>query len=249
MAIRKHLKRIKFIPEKTNRSESKKSRNPQSQPATQKQQKNQEFIMRSVFKLIKFNISSLSFFVAVVAAVGTAWQAEIARESLRATEQAFKTDERAWLEIKSADPQQQTPSAAFPKFFKYQIYIQNVGKTVARDVVAKIYNPEGGDDILDNPKSIEIMQNTSDRFPTNSWTPGSIAPNMATTLPLITAGNAPTLFNTGHWRYSYIIGRIDYIDAFNMRHWLRFCYFVSNDSGELRYCKSGNYEDTNSKLN
>ena len=46
-----------------------------------------------------------------------------------------------------------------------------------------------------------------------------------------------------------ILGRIDYLDAFNARHYMRFCYFIANAKGELGHCKYGNDDDKNPEPN
>jgi hypothetical protein len=41
------------------------------------------------------------------------------------------------------------------------------------------------------------------------------------------------------------VGRIDYTDAFNVLHWKTFCYYVSDEKGNLVHCEAGNDEDKN----
>ncbi|WP_156992148.1 COG1361 family protein [Paraburkholderia oxyphila] len=202
-------------------------------------------------KFLKSTIAYWGSFVALVAAAGTAWQAYIAKESLNETRQTFRIDERAWLEIKVGDPEAQPPSPGFPRVFRYEISVQNFGKTVAHSVEVKMSNPSGSFQFVENPQYTAGMQAMveSGNNGQTKWTPGSIAPNAAPTLPLLSAGSAPQKTNSSDTEYSFIVGRVDYLDAFNTRHWLRFCYFVSNDNGELRYCKSGNDEDSNPEPN
>jgi hypothetical protein len=41
----------------------------------------------------------------------------------------------------------------------------------------------------------------------------------------------------------YIIGRVDYFDVFKVHHWAKFCFYLGDTKGTLRYCKQGNDED------
>ena len=49
----------------------------------------------------------------------------------------------------------------------------------------------------------------------------------------------------GAYKYGYMLGRIDYIDAFNVDHWVHFCFMIMNNKGELGHCQYGNDEDSN----
>jgi hypothetical protein len=48
-------------------------------------------------------------------------------------------------------------------------------------------------------------------------------------------------------RYRFLIGRIDYKDAFSVSHWNTFCFFIDTN-GALRYCREGNEEDRNPEV-
>jgi hypothetical protein len=48
--------------------------------------------------------------------------------------------------------------------------------------------------------------------------------------------------------YQFIIERIDYTDDFRVKHWVTFCFFISDGKGNLQYCQEGNDEDRNPEL-
>jgi len=47
--------------------------------------------------------------------------------------------------------------------------------------------------------------------------------------------------------YRFLIGRIDYEDAFGVSHWSTFCFFIDT-GGQLRYCREGNDKDRNPEI-
>jgi hypothetical protein len=75
--------------------------------------------------------------------------------------------------------------------------------------------------------------------------PQALAPGAQSPVPVFSGGQEPKRYSDGNFRYSFILGRIDYIDAFETEHWTHFCYFVANSRGELANCKYGNDQDSN----
>ena len=73
--------------------------------------------------------------------------------------------------------------------------------------------------------------------------PHVIAPGAVSTVPFTLVGQDD---NTG--KAVFLIGRIDYIDEFQIPHWLRFCFYVTNINGELGNCQEGNDEDRNPEI-
>ena len=73
--------------------------------------------------------------------------------------------------------------------------------------------------------------------------PNSLAPNTAAHTPFTIGGGAP---KDGF--FDYLVGRIDYNDAFGVAHWTKFCFVISNADGKLEVCQTGNDEDRNPEM-
>lgn len=169
----------------------------------------------------------------------------------------FRTDERAWVEIGKIEiVATYPPESTFGRIFKYGIYTKNDGKTVARDVRIHINNLDNvGGDFEGNKKAIRMFQNqlfresgTRKRVITPDIPgPQTIAPGELSPVPVYSGGQEP-MKDHNIFRYSFILGRIDYIDAFSVKHWMRFCYMVSNSQGELGHCQFGNDEDNSPEI-
>jgi hypothetical protein len=185
-------------------------------------------------------------------------QSRIAGETLRQSTESFRTDERAWVEIEPMKgylfvPRTKEIGAAF----QYPIYIRNVGKTVARDIQlrANRQGSQGSITMGDNAEAIKWEQDklltgnvpTATDLPINNPVPKVLAPSTSSAVPLILNGQEPQYFPKDQW-VSYLIGRVDYTDAFGIVHWMKFCFFVANPRGELWNCKEGNDEDNNPEL-
>jgi len=187
--------------------------------------------------------------------------ADAAKDTLQKTIDHFQIDERAWIEIDPIKPVPLVPRTKFvPRsVFQYPLYLRNVGKTMARDVVMKA-TVNGSSERLGNDAS--MMEATQDRYlldkfkesgteravivPANPI-PKIIAPSVVAPVPYVLTGQEPQYFKNGGALYDYLVGRIDYVDQFNVSHWIKFCFFVANPRGELRSCKYGNDEDRNSE--
>jgi hypothetical protein len=73
-----------------------------------------------------------------------------------------------------------------------------------------------------------------------------IAPGSSSPVPFTAAANSPTV--SGNIKtYGFLIGRVDYVDAFDIAHWMKFCFVIYNAKGELANCKYGNDEDRNAE--
>jgi hypothetical protein len=75
------------------------------------------------------------------------------------------------------------------------------------------------------------FKNSSD-IPMKNPAPKVLPPNTVSTVPFIVSGQEPQVFSKDEW-VSYLIGRIDYSDAFGVKHWLKICFFVADDKGTL----------------
>jgi hypothetical protein len=172
-------------------------------------------------------------------------QTKAATEQLRFNVEAFRTDERAWIEIDSIRARADPPAAGFPQSFKYDVYLKNVGKTAARNAVLR--RVQQGGSALPSAASIDIAQkqllsstSRSDPKVPPYPLPTSFAPNAVLPIPFTIGGNVPQ-----NNVYQAIIGRVDYADVFGTPHWMTFCFVVWNLAGDLQYCEYGNDEDNN----
>jgi len=184
-------------------------------------------------------------------------QTRIASAALRQSTESFRVDERAWIEIEPIKgtlfyPRTEKIGAAF----QYPIYIRNVGKTVARDIQLRATRGATQASIAmgDSAEALNWEQDklllgkvpTASDIPINNPVPKVLAPNTSSAVPLILNGQEPQIFPKVEI-VSYLIGRVDYTDAFGINHWMKFCFFVANPRGELWNCKEGNDEDRNSE--
>jgi hypothetical protein len=186
------------------------------------------------------------------------WSAFIFRNQLHDTSEAFRIDERAWVGL---EPIKAIPVAARTKkigaAFNYPIYIRNFGKTVARDVQLRAARsgPQSSITMGDNAERIKWTQEklltgavpSASDIPTGNPVPKVLAPNTTSPVPITLYGQEPQYFSKDEW-VSYIIGRIDYTDAFGVPHWVKFCFFVADAQGNLWNCKEGNDEDNNLEM-
>jgi hypothetical protein len=182
-------------------------------------------------------------------------QNRIATDALWQSTQSFRIDERAWIGL---DPLKGTMFA--PKTdkigaaFKYPIYIRNFGKTVARGIQLRASRNGSQSSITmgDNAEAIKWAQDkllvgeipSASDIPISNPVPKVLAPNTASSVPITLNGQEPQYFTKDVW-VSYLIGRVDYTDAFGVPHWVKFCFFVADAQGNLWNCKEGNDEDSN----
>lgn len=212
-------------------------------------------------KTIKFWAEVSGVFVLLVYTGFTGYQACLMRKSTNATVEFFRTDERAWIEIDPIKPVLFiTRRKDIPRNdFRYEIYPRNVGKTPARNVSMKAETTASGEAFGTDAHSIATTQ---DKFLNLKFRdaatgrpvdisgppiPRVLAPNTTAPVPFVLYGQEPQIFPNGHAFYDYLVGRIDYVDQFGVAHWMKFCFFVINQRGELRYCEYGNDEDRNAE--
>jgi hypothetical protein len=184
--------------------------------------------------------------------------ADTAQKTLTQSIEAFRIDERAWVEIEPIKPTLLSPAdAKFSATFTCNIYPKNVGKTIATDVVVKAEDSSSGEELGSNRTEMANVQDNYllDKF---TWTgtgkpvhvaqnpvPKVLAPNTVSAAPFRLTCQAPQVFSNGTQVLHYLIGRIDYCDQFQVRHWKKFCHFVVNARGEIWNCQEGNDEDHN----
>jgi len=169
--------------------------------------------------------------------------------TLKETIKGFRIDERGWVEIDAIKKTVEPPMEGFPQSFKYDVYLKNVGKTKAHNIILRKVTASGGLDFMSNARGIQRTQDDllkpepSDAAQIPPYPiPKVIAPNAVTPIPFTLDGAAPQYSNK---YYRYPVGRIDYTDDFGIAHWIKFCFVVINATGDLRYCEYGNEEDSN----
>jgi hypothetical protein len=161
----------------------------------------------------------------------------------------FKPDERAWVEIGSIDKNITSPDPLLGTHFKYGIYPRNVGKSVAHDVLIMVLEASDGPNFKANQRAIKTRQDRLFFEPGANKRGGdkpeaeSLAAAEQSSLPVYAGAAEPKRLSSGFVVYSYIVGRIDYIDVFGTPHWTHFCFFVLNEKGELSPCEYGNDKD------
>ena len=164
--------------------------------------------------------------------------AKTAADTLHKTVEHFRTDERAWIEIETVKPR------IIP--FQYEVFIRNVGKTVARDIVLKRLTMMDGNTGAMKARAIQRAQDTmlveKSEIPALPM-PTSLAPNTAPMIPFRIGGAAP---NAGY--FQHMLGRIDYNDVFGVPHWIKFCFVIIDSNGNVQYCETGNEEDRNLEI-
>jgi hypothetical protein len=180
-------------------------------------------------------------------------QAKAATDAVNQSAEAFRIDERAWVEIgKIEKTATYPPDPPFGTIFKFGIYPKNIGKTVARDVQIHIDNIDADGSFNDSEKAIRMSQDqkfkdmkTGKRSITpNKPGPQTIAPGDVSAVPVYTGSQEPKRYGD-RFRYTFLIGRIDYIDTFDVKHWKHICFMVLNARGDLGHCQYGNDEDRN----
>jgi hypothetical protein len=161
----------------------------------------------------------------------------------------FKPDERAWVEIGSIDKDVSSPDPMLGAHFKYGIFPRNVGKSVAHDVLIMVVEASDGPAFKSNQRVIKMRQDRLFFEPGANKRSGdkpeaeSLAPAEQSVVPVYAGAAEPKRLSNGFFVYSYILGRIDYIDVFGTPHWTHFCFFVLNEKGELSPCEYGNDKD------
>lgn len=174
------------------------------------------------------------------------------------TLEAFHTDERAWIGIEPLKPKLKAPaSAKFTALYTYELYLRNSGKTVARCVEVRLPRGASGSsaDFVNHEDWIANLQDKfllgqfkgSEGIPITRSSPQAIAPGQVAPIPIDIYGQAPQVFTNSQQIWSFV-GRVDYIDEFSVRHWVKFCMFIAQRDGSLGYCKYGNDEDRNPEI-
>ena len=196
-----------------------------------------------------------------VAAFWSAWafqdQLAESRKATAAATQNFMLDERAWIELEPIKPiLLASPTAKFGAAFRYDVYPKNVGKTAAHDVVVKAQSSSASIGLGSHADWMKNYQDKMllDKFKENGTdkavivpknpVPKILAPGTISAVPFSMNGQEPKIFSNDEW-VSYLVGRVDYVDQFQVPHWMKFCLFVANSRGELWACQEGNDEDHN----
>jgi hypothetical protein len=199
-------------------------------------------------------------FLTIMIAIAAIWSARLfqnqlteARKATNFAAQSFRVDERAWIEFDPVKPAPYSPRTdKFGALFEYDLYIKNVGKSVARDIEFRA-NRSGEYGSIAHGNDAKGMAWTQDQLilgkvPSGADIPfqnpfeKTLAPNTTATNPFVFRGQEPINGMT-----NFLVGRIDYCDAFGVKHWKKFCFLVVNPKGEFWPCREGNDEDRNSE--
>lgn len=191
----------------------------------------------------------------------SAYQTYLLRKQIRNSVESFRMDERAWVELEPivATPIS-PPDKEFPAGFSCGIYPKNVGRTVATNISVKAvpalrtgeFSPkemQSLQDMLQTAKNYTVnigpdktTQSVTDRFPSNP-VPKVLSPNTISNAPFRISCQATKDYTGGSHAYTFVVGRIDYCDAFSIRHWKTSCFYVANARGDVWNCQEGNDED------
>jgi len=187
-------------------------------------------------------------------------QANVAQRQLEASIESFRVDERAWIELEPPAPILKVLASPtyWGSLFTYDCFLKNVGRTAAFNIAVRA--PRGATMAAlafgDNSEYVGRYQEALRRdavFPKamnpedrvillserNSKTLG---PGVRAFSPFQMYGQEPS-----DGTYRFLIGRIDYEDAFGVSHWSTFCFFIDT-GGQLRYCREGNDKDRNPEI-
>ena len=160
-----------------------------------------------------------------------------------------RLDERAWLQVavEKTGNDFVAGTQSSPVAFRYFLRVHNYGKTAAKNIEYKVGpSPRSSISMNKSKRFVAMSQNilrgkvpTAKDIPVNQPGPRTLVPNSDVPVPITTSGQPPQVSSSDQW-VSYIIGRVDYKDAFGGPHWYTFCYYIANDRGDLRTCFVGN---------
>ena len=174
--------------------------------------------------------------------------------------ESFRVDERAWIELQPIRAIPKAPaSGGFGTIFTYNIFPKNAGKTAAYDIVAKAIRGglmsglSLGDNVAEIASYQKMLQGNTMKVPDiliSRRVPKALGPSDVSSAPFDLYGQEPKQWGSDpqKWTYNFLIGRIDYADAFGVAHWMTFCLFIADSSGNPQYCQYGNDEDRNPEL-
>ncbi len=215
------------------------------------------FEMGGILLLAVYTLYTIKMYCANRDAANAATDAaKTASNTLRQSVEQFRIDERAWIEIEPPKPVLKVPASPVygGALFTYDFFLKNVGKTAAFDIAVRA--PRGamdaalsfGDDSSQIDRAMEAVR-AGRIFSTASPSDKVILlseRNSKTLGPGVRAFSAFQMYGQEprFERYRFLIGRIDYNDAFSVSHWHTFCFYVDT-GGALRYCLEGNNEDRN----
>jgi hypothetical protein len=181
--------------------------------------------------------------------------AENTEKALKTSVVASRLEERAWVEIA---PMKATKILGTPfNAFRYALVPKNVGKSAARGIVVHVA-PQLTVSAQDTERASAIhvwqdmyltgrikikIRGKLEALPNSQRAEQKVlGPGEAFSIPIQISGSEPSVDSK---MVSELIGRVDYRDEFNVRHWMRFCYYVADPEGGLEICKAGNDEDHN----
>ncbi len=180
-------------------------------------------------------------------------QADTSSNAFILSEANFRQDERAWVEIGEIRHQLALDDPKVGRAYEFQLFLKNMGRTVARDVRVRVATPSGNYAAITGRDAIKLVLGGSRTYSSTMQSarkptvpePQTLAPGSSASAPIAVLVAAPHGYlNSPGIEYSSILGNITYIDAFNVHHWMHFCYVI-RPSGDLTHCPYGNEEDDN----
>lgn len=183
-------------------------------------------------------------------------QAAAAQGELAQMEYATRLDERAWIEIEPIVPK---PYANSSDLHIYDLFLNNLGKSAARDIVVRADNFASDRQSIENTKHADWIHNMQDKYllgkfkgdvPLNRGTPvpSVMGPGTVSPIAIRYVTQVPQFFPGGGEAVSEILGRVDYRDEFGIAHWIRYCFYPADVQGNLASCAAGNDEDHNPEI-
>jgi len=181
--------------------------------------------------------------------------------SLTASVEESRLDLRAWIVLEPLVPVLAVPEAppqGVPSPYRYELVLENVGKTPAYHVKVMMIQLLGFRGRLEN--SSTQIANTQDMMLMGKFKNGPSPDEIKKEFPTVISPNArrttsiffflPGRPNDPNSRAleNYEVGRIDYEDVFHVKHWRKFCLFVKDSAGTLEDCSYGNDEDHNPEI-
>ena len=170
---------------------------------------------------------------ATTQAVASKESAGAARQTIEVTRDSTRLDQRAWLGTTSA----RMIDLAVNKPVKVEIYLKNTGKTVARNVDARVT-------IRSEPGPFNLKKFREERPPPKgNRSRFVILPNSDFTLPaygnsLLTQERLSLIKSS--IVTVYLFGEIIYADIFGETHVTEFCSFYDPSANDFAFCSEGN---------
>jgi len=188
--------------------------------------------------------------------------ASAARDAVNNSVVQFRTDERAWLELEpltdakailSERAKQEAPDA---RPLARNVIIKNYGRTIAKDISIRVTFSSEPETYGNDSENLKIAEEALRLGKNTNTDPSKAIYIFRPSIPKSLAPQTPLIapFPIGGIEYQtnkesrqpFVVGRIDYVDAFGVCHWKTFCLHITKEGQS--YCQAGNDEDTNPEV-